>query len=555
LERLHAERIDVMLRRMIVFTAALALTVSVAGSWRSDTSAQEQVDRHDDNDVAGVGRVTWGQCDDPTLALFGAECGLLSVPLDYSKPTGSKIQLALSRVRHTVPDDESQGIMLVNPGGPGGSGLFFALLGFFVPGGVGGAYDWIGFDPRGVGESVPSLHCQPTYSAGPRPPYDPATRFIEAAWLDKVEAYAADCGRAGGRLLDHLKTIDNVRDMNAIRWALGESQLNYYGFSYGTYLGQVFATEYPTRIRRMVLDSNVDPRRVWYDANLDQDVAFETVIQLFFDWVGRHDNVYGLGGTRAAVQRNYYAALNALAETPRGELGAAEWTDAFLLAGYTQASWPDVAAAFAAFVNDDDAGPASDLFHDAVDTTDDNGYAMYLATECTEGDWPSKWSTWRRDNTRVARDAPFVTWDNAWFNAPCAFWPAESSRPVDPRGHKLPPILLLGETLDGATPFTGSLEVRDRFRSASLIATEGGTTHANSLFGGNACVDDQVAAYLADGSIPDRRHGRGPDVACPATPEPEPLAAAAGARTSGARTSQAVPVDARQILRSTMLRR
>jgi pimeloyl-ACP methyl ester carboxylesterase len=442
--------------------------------------------------------------------------------------------------------------MLVNPGGPGGSGLIYSVLGFFVPGGAGEAYDWIGFDPRGVGDSVPSLHCQPTYAAGPRPPYDPATPAIEAAWLDKAAAYAADCDRAGGPLLDHLKTIDNVQDMNAIRWALGESQINYYGFSYGTYLGQVFASEYPTRVRRMVLDSNVDPRRVWYDANLDQDVAFETVMQRFFAWIGRHNNVYGLGTTRAAVQANYYAALNALAVSPEGgELGAAEWADAFLPAGYTQGLWPDIAAGFAAFVNRHDAGPAIELFHGAVDTTDDNGYAMYVATECTDGPWPSKWSTWRRDNTRVARDAPFFTWGNAWFNAPCAFWPAASSRPANPRGHGLPPILLLSETLDAATPFSGSLEVRDRFKSASLIATEGGTTHANSLFGGNACVDDRIAAYLADGSIPDRQQGRsGPDVVCPAVPEPEPFGAAVAARSSQAET-----VDALKILRSRMLRR
>ena len=534
-----------MPRRMMVFTTALVLTVSVAISWRSETSAQESID----DGVAGVGQVTWGPCSDSTLAAFGAQCGLLSVPLDYSAPTGTTIQLALSRLRHTVPDADYQGIMLVNPGGPGGSGLFYALLGLFVPEGVGEAYDWIGFDPRGVGDSVPSLHCQPTYSAGPRPPYDPATPGSEAAWLAKVAAYAADCDNAGGPLLDHLKTIDNVQDMNAIRSALGESQINFYGFSYGTYLGQVFASTYPTRVRRMVLDSNVDPRRVWYDANLSQDVAFEIVIQRFFDWVGRHDDVYGLGTTRAAVQAKYYAALNALALNPESELGAAEWADAFLLAGYTQNRWPAIAAAFAAFVNGHEAGPAIELFHDTVDTTDDNGYAMYLATECTEGVWPLKWSTWRRDNTRVARDAPFVTWSNAWFNAPCAFWPAASSRPVDPRGQGVPPILLLSETLDGATPFSGSLEVRDRFKSASLIATEGGTTHANSL-AGNACVDDRIAAYLADGSIPLRRSGSRADVVCPAAPEPEPLPAAAAARVSQAET-----VDLRQLLRSIMLRR
>jgi len=529
---------------------AVALTIWVTASGRSTVSAQAQPDRRAGDEVAGIGTVTWGTCDDETLAAFGAECGFLSVPLDYSRPAGAKVQLALSRMRHTVPDDQYQGIMLVNPGGPGGSGLIFAILGLFVPNGAGEAYDWIGFDPRGVGASLPSLHCDPTYSAAPRPPYDPVTRYIEAAWLSKVTTYADDCARAGGRLLDHVKTIDNVRDMNAIRVALGASQLNYYGYSYGTYLGQVFATQYPARVRRMVLDSNVDPRRVWYDANLDQDGAFETVIQLFFKWVARYDDVYGLGRSRRAVEAKYYSALATLAATPRGELGAAEWTDAFLVAGYVQAAWPDVAAALAAYVSDDDPGPALDLFHDFVDTTDDNGYAMYLATECTEGFWPSRWSVWRRDNARIARDAPYLTWDNAWTNAPCAFWRAESSSPIEVRDHRIPPILLLGETLDPATPFSGSLEVRDRFQASSLIATEGGTTHANSLFGGNACVDDRVGAYLADGSVPTRVSGAGPDVVCPATPEPVPVAA-----TTAARTRAAVTVDARQRLRATMLRR
>ncbi|HEY1307893.1 MAG TPA: alpha/beta hydrolase [Vicinamibacterales bacterium] len=536
-------------RRLTLVATAVLLTVFLAASWRSAAFAQGQLDRRADDGVEGIGSITWGACGDETLAEFGAECGVLSVPLDYSRPTGPKVKLALSRVRHTVPDDQYQGIMLVNPGGPGASGLIFAILGAFVPNGVGEAYDWIGFDPRGVGASRPSLHCNPIYSAGPRPPYDPVTRFIEAAWLSRVTTYADDCDRAGGRLLDHVKTIDSVRDMNAIRVALGASQLNYYGYSYGTYLGQVFATQYPTRVRRMVLDSNVDPRRVWYDANLDQDVSFEAVIQLFFDWVARYDDVYGLGRSRRAVEAKYYSALSTLAANARGELGAAEWTDAFLVAGYVQAAWPDVAAGFAAFVNDDDPGPALDLFHAVVDTTDDNGYAMYLATECTEGFWPSMWPVWRRDNTRIARAAPYLTWDNAWLNAPCAFWHAESSTPVDVRDHRIPPILLLAETLDPATPFSGSVEVRDRFQASSLIATEGGTTHANSLFGGNACVDDRVAAYLADGSIPKRVHGTGADLVCPATPEPVPVAAAAAART------RALTVDARQRLHATMFRR
>lgn len=483
-----------------------------------------------DDRVPGVGTVTWGACDNATLVSFGAECGMLSVPLDYSRPRGEKVQLALSRVRHTVPDAQAQGIMLVNPGGPGGSGLIFSIFGSFVPNGAGDAYDWIGFDPRGVGSSVPSLSCIPDYSAGPRPSYEPTTRASEAAWLKRSVSYAAACGRNGRNLLNHVKTTDNVQDMNAIRSALGEKQINYYGFSYGTYLGQVFATTYPSKVRRMVLDANVDPRRVWYAANLDQDVAFEKVMKLFFDWVARHDDAYHLGTQESTVEAAYYAALGSLRASPRGVLGSAEWEDAFLEAGYLQSSWPEVASAFAAFVNDGDAAPATSLYESFDGPGDDNGTAMYLATECTEGAWPRSWQTWHRDSTRVAAQAPFLTWGNAWFNAPCAFWPAWSSQPVEVRGKHLPSILLLSETLDAATPYSGSLEVRKRFGSASLIATEGGTTHANSL-AGNACVDDRIAAYLQDGTSPQRLHGQRADVVCAAAPEPEP-AAPGLARTS-----------------------
>jgi pimeloyl-ACP methyl ester carboxylesterase len=521
-----------MKRRWLSVGIACGLVASLVPAVGSTVSAGR------DDGASGVGTIAWGECTDETLIAFGAECGMLSVPLDYRRPRGEKIQLAVSRVKHTVPDDQYQGIMLVNPGGPGGSGLIYSVLGAFVPGEVGFAYDWIGFDPRGVGSSVPALSCDPDYTAGPRPPYDPATLRIEAAWLKKAAGYAFDCGQAGGRLLGHLKTTDNVADMDAIRQALGQEQINFYGFSYGTYLGQVYATLHPDRVRRMVLDSNVDPRQVWYDANIDQDYAFEVVIQIFFDWVARHNDVYGLGATAADVQASYDAALASLTANPQGQLGASEWVDAFVGAGYVQFLWPDVAAAFAAFVNDGDPGPATDLYLGQDTPGDDNGYAMYLATECSDAKWPRSWLFWHRDNTRVAQDAPFFTWGNAWFNAPCVFWPTVAGTPVDVDGSSVAPVLLLDETLDAATPFAGSLEVRERFPQASLIATVGGTNHANSLFGGVPCVDDAVAAYLADGSLPTRAPGTTADAECEPAPEPEPLTAelAPQARTATAAT-------------------
>jgi pimeloyl-ACP methyl ester carboxylesterase len=472
---------------------------------------------------------------------------MLSVPLDYSRPNGEKIQIAVSRVLHTVPDDQYQGIMLVNPGGPGGSGLIYSVLGAFVPNDVGASYDWIGFDPRGVGSSVPALSCDPNYTAGPRPPYDPVTFRIELKWLAKSATYAFDCARNGNRLLGHVKTTDTVADMDAIRQSLGASQLSFYGFSYGTYLGEVYSTLHPSLVRRMVLDSNVDPRTVWYQANLDQDPAFEITIQHFFDWVAQHNDVYNLGTTEADVQAKYYTSLASLAASPQGQLGASEWADAFLGAGYVQFLWPDTAAAFAAFVNNGDPGPATDLYLGQDTPGDDNGYAMYLATECSDAHWPRSWLTWHFDNTRVARTAPFLTWANAWFNAPCAFWFAPSGEPVPVDGAAAPPILLLDETLDAATPFTGSLEVRRRFPAASLIATVGGVNHANSLFGGVPCVDDAVAAYLADGTLPPRQAGDAADAVCDPAPDPEPTVAAAAAAAAASPQVSTATISADQV--------
>src|SRR5207248_3610128 len=128
--------------------------------------------------------------------------------------------------------------------------------------------------------------------------------------------YARACGRSGGALLSHMTTIDSAKDMESIRAALGASQINYYGFSYGTYLGQVYSTLFPQRMRRMVLDSNVDPRDVWYQANLNQDIAFETNIKIWFGWVAKFDSVYHLGTTEKAVEKLWYSEKGALAKQP-----------------------------------------------------------------------------------------------------------------------------------------------------------------------------------------------------------------------------------------------
>ncbi len=473
--------------------------------------------------------IDWATCASARLQSAGAQCGFVIVPLDYAHPGGTKIKVAVSRVLHKSAAADYQGVMLVNPGGPGGSGLIYSILGPAIPNGVGNDYDWIGFDPRGVGDSVPSLTCDGNVLGYNRPYYVPVTRKLEKTWLQRSKAYAQACAKAGGALLDHLKTTDNVADMESIRKALGQKQINYYGFSYGTYLGQVYATLHPQQVRRFVFDGVVDPRGVWYGDNLDQDVAFDKNINTWFGWVAKYDSVYHLGTTAKVVKAEYYASLQKLRKAPAagGKIGPDEWTDVFQSAAYYVYGWEDVATAFAAYVHNGDADGILALYAPPGPGAD-NGYAIYLGTECTDAQWPTNWNKWRRDNWAIYQKYPFETWGNAWFNAPCIFWKGDVGRPVNVTGKAAPPILLIAETHDAATPFPGALEIRKRFPRSVLIEGVGGTTHAGSL-SGVACTDDTIADYLDNGALPNRVRGNRSDKQCDPVPQPDPTAPAAAA--------------------------
>jgi pimeloyl-ACP methyl ester carboxylesterase len=464
--------------------------------------------------------IRWGACDDDSLAASGAECAVVAVPLDWSAPRdGRTVRIAISRVEHTA--SPYAGVMLANPGGPGASGIGLATLGASVPDGVGARYDWIGFDPRGVGASRPRVTCDADYADGPRPAYEPGSEADEQAWLDRTEAYATACGEKNAALLPHMTTRDSANDMEYLRIALGVDRISFYGFSYGTYLGQVYATLYPGRLARMVLDSTVDPTRVWYGGNLDQDVAFQVAIDRWFAWLARYDRVYGLGGTADEVEATYDRLSARLAAAPaNGVYGSAELTDTMLYAGYSQGYWSALGEAFARAVQGD-TGLARSYWRALNDTGDDNEYAAYLAVQCTDQAWPSDWATWRTDAKRIDAQAPFETWGNTWYNAPCRTWPAAASTPVRIDGTKAPPILMIDETLDAATPYSGSVTVRGLFPKARLLALPDGTSHADSL-SGNPCVDDAIAGYLDDGDLPARAAGDGPDLTCSPGPEPTP---------------------------------
>ena len=469
--------------------------------------------------------IEWGTCTSPSMQAAGARCGLLTVPLDYAKPGGAKIKIGVSEIKHRTPDAEAQGIMLVNPGGPGGSGLNLARLGAYVPNGGGDPYDWIGFDPRGVGTSQPSVACDGDYFGYDRPDYVPWNKHLQNVWLAKSAGYAADCAADGGALLDHVKTTDSVHDMESIRKAFGAKQINYYGFSYGTYLGQVYATMYPTHVRRMVWDGVVDWKDAWYKANLNQDTAFDANMNRYFAWIAEHDATYHLGTTEKAVHKLWYSYLSKARKAPfAGKIGPDEWTDAFQTAPYYVYGWEDVANAFVATTKGD-YGPIVDLY-DGVNGSgpgSDNGYAMYLATECTDVQWPTSWNKWERDNWGVYASAPYLTWSNAWFNAPCLTWAGQAAPAAPTVGStKTPPMLLIEETYDAATPWPGAIQARASFPNSRLIEGVDGTTHAGSL-SGVTCTDDRIAAYLLTGALDPRKPGRNTsDVKCPPVPAPDP---------------------------------
>jgi len=497
-------------RRFVVAAVAVTLTTVAAPTALAGTPQAHA-------------SIKWGPCTAAALVAAGAECGLLDVPMSYADPTGGKIQLAVSRIKHKTPDSRYQGIMLTNPGGPGGSGLTLATVGQRVPNHAGDSYDWIGFDPRGVGDSKPALSCIPDYMDYNRPGYVPVTPALERTWLDRSKSYAQACAKNNpAELLANMKTTDTVQDMDSIRMALGADQLNFYGFSYGTYLGQVYGTLHPHNVRRMVLDSTVDPRNVWYQANLNQDSAFDKNLQVWFGWLAEHDDAYHLGKTEAAVRNVFDAQLRKVSVQPAGGIiGPDELIDIFQQAPYYQLRWLILGDALSKFVNSGDWQTLKKLF-DAFDSRgDDNGYAVYLAVQCSDVQWPTNWNQWRVDNWRTWLRAPYFTWQNAWYNAPCVYWPAKASTPVTVDGHGVQSVLMIDETLDAATPYPGSLEVRGRFPGAVLIAEPGGTSHAVSLRG-NACVDSRVADYLATGALPARKTGRGADLECQPQPQPVP---------------------------------
>ncbi|MFF9012559.1 alpha/beta hydrolase [Streptomyces sp. NPDC014870] len=496
-----------------------------------------------------IAPLVWSGC--ATQAYPKLQCATLKVPLNHDDPAGRSITLALTRVPHTART--FQGPLLVNPGGPGGSGRTMAgFVAASLPAKVAAEYDVIGFDPRGVGRSEPALDCRPGHFDPVRPDSVPVGAEGERLGVERAQAFAKACGEKYADVLPYIDTVSTARDVDAIRTALGASQLNYLGYSYGTYLGAVYARLYPERVRRMALDSVVNPQGVWYEDNIAQDYAFDTRHKDFMAWVARQDDSYGLGTDPAAVEAAWYGMRDALRTTPAGgKVGPGELEDTFLPGGYYNGYWPTLAEAFSAYVNDKDAVPLTRAYENygAADPAADNSYSVYTSVQCRDAKWPRDWSTWRADNWDVHAKAPFSTWNNAWYNAPCAFWPVDSLTPPDVSNDEVPPVLILQATDDAATPYEGGVALRRMVQGSSLVVEEGGGNHGVTL-GGNDCMDEHLASYLATGVVPRGDGQAEADAVCSALPEPEPKPKAA--KPTGKRTAVAPAATGGDVLHALL---
>lgn len=443
-------------------------------------------------------------------------CASVDVPLDYSAPAGQTLRLTISKLPARRPATR-HGSLLVNPGGPGASGVELAgELSRSLPPEVLDSYDVIGFDIRNSAHSQPIMCVDPaTYWKHPLP--DPDSAATRALNWQRAREYADGCQQRAGKYLPYLTTPDNARDMDRIRAALGEPKISYLGYSYGTYLGAVYGQLFPQHVDRMILDSSVnpDPSAVWYRDNLGQDVPAQQRLDEFFDWTARYDGVFHLGKNRAQVNEAWTGIRDELRTAPHGPLGPSEFIEMSFMALYSERNWTKLARAISDYrLRHDDRALVAQIA--PKDGAAENVNAVYNAVECADSAWPTQQAQWELDTAMLQPRSPMSAWFNTWSVAPCADWHGPHEQPVHITGEGLPPVLMFNSVHDMATPYQGALVLHRSLPSSVLVTEQDAGEHGVFALAGNPAADRRGADYLVRGTLPDD------DVSIAGHPLPDP---------------------------------
>ncbi|WP_156727593.1 alpha/beta hydrolase [Streptomyces apocyni] len=470
---------------------------------------------------SGVPRLDWRDCAQPGGGLDGQECADLPVPLDYRDPDGPHVTLAVTRLRSDRPDAR-RGTLLVIPGGPGGSGIQkLRQKGAALRAEMGGAYDIVSFDPRGVGGSTKArcgLRADDRMLVNLRP--WPGADGQIGENVARSQRVARSCARHGGAVLRSLSTANEVRDIDRFRQALGEEKLSAWGISYGTYVGAVYAQKYPQHTDRWVLDSSgdPDPERVARGWLANMSAGAEERFPDFAAWAA--DPARDAEGERlrlaerAADVRPLVLALAArLDRAPKETTTAGVPLTGNVLrqavqnALYSDAAFPELARLVRA-AQDPDLDPDLDrkpvLPGALAGPMSDQDAAVTMAVVCNDARWPRAVPGYAR---AVAADrARYPLTAGMSVNiTPCAFWKgAPSEKPTRITSDGPSNVLMIQSLRDPATPYFGALKMREAFGQRARMVTVGPGGHGVYLGEGNACGDRAVTEFLTEGRRPAR---------------------------------------------------
>lgn len=494
-------------------TAGLLISGCSSGSSSSGASSSAQPPSASPSAVPAALKSFYGQhLSWRDCGVSGFQCTTMKAPLDYAKPDGDEIKLAVSRKKATGPGKRI-GSLLVNPGGPGGSAIGYlqGYAGIGYPAQVRARYDMVAIDPRGVARSEP-VECltgaqMDTYTQVDQTPDDDA----EVAELSGAfKKFATGCEKRSGEILPHVSTVETARDMDMLRALLGDEHLNYVGASYGTFLGATYAELFPGRTGRLVLDGAMDPSLSSIEMNRDQTAGFETAFQSFAqDCVKQSDCPLGSTSADDAATRlkKLFTQLDAK-PIPTGEsreLGESLATTGVIAAMYDETAWPQLREALTAAQAGDGSGLLA-LADSYYEREPSGKYAnlMYANAAVNCLDLPPAFATSQAVSKALPsfeKASPVFGEGFAWAALNCAYWPT----PATGTAHRIKaegaaPIVLVGTTRDPATPYHWAESLADQLSSGTLLTYEG---DGHTAYGrGSDCIDTAINTYLLEGTPP-----------------------------------------------------